>query len=203
MDRNELNAAFYEAQGGDSKAFAKIFDAFWSMAYYNCYKRLPGKQDAEDAVQEVFIILFRRIANLKGPEYLAKGIQYYSLEVCSSYAKSRKYNQPDKMVPLEEIFNNVSTQKEECIPEAVLERGELKAQIRELVDKLPKRQREVLINYYFNDFSAKEISKILKISVNAVGFNLYKARQKLSVIAGEFAPAKKDSAHSVFTQARA
>ena len=180
MTQQEVNTAFYAAQVGDNDAFTKLFEAYWDMAYYNCLKRLRNEQDAEDAVQEVFLILYRRISKLKGPEYLAKGIQYYALEVCSGYYNKNKRIPADMITSIEELTEEPPAPKEEFLPEIVLEREELKAEILELVNNLPKRQREVIFNYYFNDFSAKEIATLLKISVNAVGFNLHKARKKLT-----------------------
>ncbi|MCL2046382.1 MAG: sigma-70 family RNA polymerase sigma factor [Oscillospiraceae bacterium] len=180
MNQQEVNNAFYAAQSGDNDAFTKIFDAYWDMAYYNCLKRLRNTQDAEDAVQEVFIILYRRIARMKGPEYLAKGIQYYALEVCSGYYNKSKQVPSDMITPLDELHNEPPAYKEEFLPQSVLERKELKEEILELVNNLPNRQREVLFNYYFNDFTTAEIAKMLNISVNAVGNCLFKARKKLS-----------------------
>jgi len=184
MNQNELNDAFYAAREGDNDAFQKLFDAFWDMAYYSCLKYLHHEHDAEDAVQEIFIILHRRIKKMKGPEFLAKGIQYYTLEVCSGY-KNRKKISPELITSLEELQDYSYVQKEEFLPEVVLERKELKEQILKLVNNLPHKQREVLFNYYFNDFSAKEIAKLLNININAVGFNLHKARQKLTALVNE------------------
>ena len=185
LNQEEHNKVFYAAQNGNSDAFATLFDAYWDMAYYNCLKRLNNKQDAEDAAQEVFIILHRRIASMKGPEYLAKAIQFYTMEVCGGYVRKRKRIQFDQIISYEELGDRVAVQKDEFLPTAVLEHKELKAQILELIDNLPQKQRAVLLNYYFNDFSGKEISKMLGISLSAVGFNLHKARKKLAVLASE------------------
>ncbi|MCL2166370.1 MAG: sigma-70 family RNA polymerase sigma factor [Clostridiales bacterium] len=185
MDQQELNTAFYAAQAGDGDAFAKLFDAFWNMAYYNCVRHLRNQQDAEDAVQEVFLILHRRIGNLKGPEYLAKGIQYYTMEVCSGYYKNKKRIPSELLSSLDDMLETPPTEKEEFLPESVLENKELKEQILDLVNHLPPKQKSVLFHYYFNDFSAAEIAKLMGISVSAVGFNLHKARKKLSMLVKE------------------
>ena len=66
MNQKELNDIFYAAQDGDNDSFKKLFNAFWDMAYYSCLKHLRNEHDAEDAVQEVFIILHRRIKKVKG-----------------------------------------------------------------------------------------------------------------------------------------
>ena len=185
MTKEEQNIAFYTAQNGDGDAFAALFDAYWDMAYRNCYKRLNNKQDAEDATQEVFIILHRRISAMKGPEYLAKAIQFYAMEVCSRYSRKRKRIPADQFTSFEELSDRLAVQNEEFIPAAILEHKEMKAQILELAGNLPKKQRAVLINYYFNDFSGEEIAKMLGISLSAVGFNLHKARKRLAILASE------------------
>ena len=185
MSQEEKNRTFYAAQKGDSDAFAALFDAYWDMAYRNCLKRLNNRQDAEDATQEVFIILHRRISAIKGPEYLAKAIQYYSMEVCSGYARKRKRIPADQITSYEELSERLAVQNEEFLPTAVLEHKERKEELLQLAYSLPKKQRAVLINYYFNDFSGEEISKMLGISLSSVGFNLHKARKKMAALASE------------------
>ena len=182
MDQQELNTAFYEAQEGDSTAFAKIFNAFWHMAYYNCFKLLRNERDAESAVQEVFFILHKRIADLKSPAHLANGVKSYVLEVCSGFYKKRKRISADMLLSLDDLNESTPALKEEFLPAYVLGSEELKAKILEQVNNLPKKQHDILFNYYFNDFSAEEISKVSGISINSVGLNLDKARKKLSTL---------------------
>lgn len=44
---------------GDPAAVAKLYDRFGSLVYRMAYQALPGRDDAEEAVQEVFVRLWR------------------------------------------------------------------------------------------------------------------------------------------------
>src|SRR6185369_2940736 len=43
----------------DAAAVAKLYDRFGSLVYRMAYQALPTRDDAEDAVQEVFVRLWR------------------------------------------------------------------------------------------------------------------------------------------------
>ena len=50
---------------------------------------------------------------------------------------------------------------------------------RNLIKKLDRELREIVVLYYFEDFSVKEIAKILKIPEGTVKSRLSRARKKL------------------------
>ena len=178
MDQKQVGALFEAAKEGDMSAFSKLFECHWDMVYYGCLKYLQNSYDAEDAAQEVFIILRRRISNLKGPEYLASGIKYYIMEVCGNLGKKRKAGELAAL-PLEEVGERVFEENDEFLPEALCEKNELKQELLKQIDRLPKKQRQTLLMYYFDGFSTDAIAGITKRSASTVRTNLQQARTSL------------------------
>jgi RNA polymerase sigma factor for flagellar operon FliA len=64
-------------------------------------------------------------------------------------------------------------------PETVLEREEIKKILAEGIKKLPKREKEVIILYYYEDLTQREIGKVLGITESRVSQLHGKAVAKL------------------------
>ena len=55
-------------------------------------------------------------------------------------------------------------------------------ELKHLVDSLPAEFREVVILYYYERFTVKEIAQILEVSVGTVKSRLSRAREKLKLL---------------------
>jgi RNA polymerase sigma-70 factor (ECF subfamily) len=64
-------------------------------------------------------------------------------------------------------------------PAAAVEEGDLRAALRETLDEMPERDRQILTLFYFSDRDYREIAATLKISANSVGAALHRARERL------------------------
>lgn len=64
-------------------------------------------------------------------------------------------------------------------PEKVVERQELKAQLAKALEDLTENERRVIVFYYFEELTLKEISKILEVSDSRVSQLHTKALQKM------------------------
>lgn len=79
---------------------------------------------------------------------------------------------------------SVSSQFE--IPEEVAEREELKEKLRESLDILTEKERKVVLLYYYEDLTLKEISYILEVSESRVSQLHTKALSKMKSRLGEY-----------------
>lgn len=131
---------------------------------------------AEDIAQDAFLILWRRWPdvrnhpNLRG--YLFKTARHLAMDTLQE--RSREYL------------------KEEPPEEEGADRGDpadryddaVSVAVREAVGKLPRRQREAVWLFYFQDFAQNDIATIMQIKRGAVGALLYQARIRLAAILG-------------------
>lgn len=79
---------------------------------------------------------------------------------------------------------NTSSQFE--IPEEVAEREELKEKLRESLDILTEKEKKVVLLYYYEDLTLKEISYILEVSESRVSQLHTKALSKMKSKLGEY-----------------
>ena len=177
QDWEQVDAWFYAARAGDGEAFAGLYRAFWDFAYYHCLRSMGNEHDAQDATQEAFLVLHKRLGSIPAPQYLKKAVRFAALDACKKQGGQRRKTAVDFTV-LEQA-EHIFEENDEFLPGALLDRKESVAQVMELVEKLPGVQRETLFFFYFNEFSVKEISLLQKKSINTVNSNLRKAKESL------------------------
>jgi len=71
-------------------------------------------------------------------------------------------------------------------PEKILERNELKELIVQSLETLTEKEKKVIILYYYEELTLKEISKILEVSESRVSQLHTKALQKMKVKLGRY-----------------
>lgn len=123
---------------------------------------------AQDLTSETF---FKAYLSLDDVSYF----KYWLFRVCKNlYLDNIKGNKKySSGVILEQTFSTKETPLDKIIS------SEEKRQLYKLIVKLNKSYKEILILYYFCNFSIREISKTKNISETAVKTTLFRARQKL------------------------
>ena len=140
------------------------------MVYRVALHSLGTPQDADDAVQEVFLRLYQRAEPFDSPEHLRRWLLRVTLNYCRDVLKSPWRR---RRVSLESLPELPAFQREE---ERVLY---------QTVMSLPEKYRTVLDLFYYEELSVKEIAGLLGLEVSAVTTRLSRARKKLKEILGE------------------
>ncbi|TKC19620.1 sigma-70 family RNA polymerase sigma factor [Robertmurraya kyonggiensis] len=132
---------------------------------------------AEDAVQETFVKCFQKRAQFRGDSSQKTWIYTILTNTCKDFLKSAFYKKivflgspHQKSFPATESAENLAIirEREYLICQCVL--------------ALPVKYREVIILFYYNSFTIKEISNMLRISEAAVRVRLNRGRGKLEKI---------------------
>ena len=127
-----------------------------------------SQAEAEDIVQETFIKVFKYIKGFKGESSLYTWIYRISQNLIKDRFKSQIYtvpyedNEVDFKTPEEIIINNI-------------DREILKAEL----DNLNFIYKQVLVLFYFNDLSIKDISQILDEKEGTIKSKLSRGRVML------------------------
>ena len=147
----------------ERQAFMDAVAQHQDMVYRVALHWFGVPQDAEDAVQEVFLRLYMEEKPFDGPEHLRRWLLRVTVNVCKDALKSpwRK-----RRVPMESI------------PEPVFEQPEQRELYREVL-ALPEKYRTVLGLYYYEELYTKEIAALLNIRQTAVTTRLARGRELL------------------------
>jgi len=145
--------------------FLKVQDKLFRLS-----KRILGNShEAEDAVQEVFIKLWK---NKNLDKY--KNIEGVAMTVAKNYCIDKIRLRKD----FSDKIENLTTQNAKT-PEQELETNEKLAQINLIINKLPLQQKIVMQLRDIEQYSFEEISKITEQNIAALRTNLSRARKKV------------------------
>lgn len=154
--------------------FKKIVVPLIDKMFRFAYQITKNKEDAEDVVQDTLFNIWRKkedwdaINNLEA--YCFRSVRNIALDKLSL-----KDNQTES-IPL-----GYDKQTLEQDIQSKLEEKEKLAELEQLVNRLPERQRAIFVLREIEEFSYKEIAEILQISEEQVKVNLFRSRQKLRI----------------------
>lgn len=154
-------------------AFREIYVRYWDKLYVIACKRLNNPVDAEEVVQDIFCNLWR-----KRKEFiLSKGFSNYfavavKFEVINRLAKRARQAIYKKKAVTEFTETDFSTLN-------IIALNELKDQLQQSLETLPKKCRMVFRLKYEKDYSQHQIAEALNISEKTVEAHLSKARKTL------------------------
>ena len=135
--------------------------------------RLSCEDDIEDAVQETMIETFRSIKKLKKLESYKKWIIKILINKCNHiYKKNKDRNISFENVEGKTIYQNKYEQLEELDFYSILK-------------GLKYEERMILTLFYLEDYSIKEISKVMKLNENTVKTKLKRGKDKIRINYGK------------------
>lgn len=176
MTKQEWNNLIRSAQRGDTDAFESIYRAKLNLIMMYTSQLVYDSTLAEDAAQEVVVSMYKSITKLQHPEAFNVWLHRIILGVCVRFNKN---NPVRPIMRLDEITQVPSEQETVPLPVAAVELADQKKRLLQIVDNLPNRQRLVIIMYYFDEMSYKEISQVLGITISGVAANILKAKKTI------------------------
>lgn len=147
---------------GSRTAFAEIYERYWSLLLSHAIKMLKDEEKAQDAVQDVFQMLWEKSPTLNIHTSLSSFL-YTSLRYRILDKLKRDKIEDRFLTTLQtEIESGVSS-----TDDAMAEK-EFARKIEEGLNMLPPKMRTVFELSRMNDYSYREISKELNLSENTV-----------------------------------
>lgn len=142
-----------------STAFEKLFRTEYVRLYRLAYSLLHDRQESEDAVSEVFAILWKtqpEVGNDKLPDYLARAVHNHCMNLLSRQASFENLKDSYRQ---EQLF----VQKKDLAEQERL------IQIRQYIDhSMPPRTREVFGLCYGQGMSYQQAADSLQVSIAAI-----------------------------------
>jgi RNA polymerase sigma-70 factor, ECF subfamily len=127
---------------------------------------------AEDITQEIFISVYNNLNEFREQSTVRTWIYRIAINKCKDYVRSWHYTKTL-------LTNSFFQKSKDKSPEEAYLQNEQKEQVSKLILELPINYREVIILYYFKEFSLEEISTTLEINLNTVKSRLRRAKKSL------------------------
>jgi RNA polymerase sigma-70 factor (family 1) len=143
---------------GDTAAYAEIYDRYWVVLYRYTRKILLNEDEAEDVVQDIFVMLWSKSLDLDIRVSLSSFL-YASVRnrILKHFERSKVRN--NYLNSLEKFID-----EGKCITDHLVREHELATRIEAELAQLPAKMREVFELSRKAHLSYKEISEKLEIS---------------------------------------
>jgi RNA polymerase sigma-70 factor (ECF subfamily) len=168
-DRLYERVLVLRCQGGDEAAFAEIVDRYTPRLRYYLHKMLREGSEAEDALQDVWLAVFRGIARLVDADAFRAWL--YRIARDRAVRELRRHRLPSQpLAALEPV--------DERTEEASFAADEIQ-RIHAGLDEMGAEQREVLVLRYIEAMSYEEIARVVGCPLGTVRSRLYHAKRAL------------------------
>lgn len=159
--------------------FTYIVERYQNKIFTYIYRLIGNGDEAEDLTQDVFVKVYKNLYGFDTKRKFSSWIYRISHNEAVNYLKKKSYF---KILSIEqnEFLQNTMTTTENLVEKII--KKESAGKIRELMNKISFKYREVLVLRYYEEKSYDEISDILRMPVNTVGTMINRAKAKLEKI---------------------
>ncbi|WP_316818458.1 RNA polymerase sigma-70 factor [Pedobacter nyackensis] len=158
---------------GNENAFAEIYNRYWKQVLYYATQKTGDMIVAEDIVQDVFVSLWKRRAELdiksEFKHYLIVSIKYRVL----------KFLNRERIKRLAEENNGLAYDLLDDSTQQYLDFDELRSALEEMINKLPEKSALIYRKNKEEGQSYKEIAYEMGMSEKAVNSNLVRTKKIL------------------------
>ncbi len=155
---------------GNLEAFTFLLRNYEKRLQKAAHILCPG--EADDLLQETYLAVFKSIRKFRGKSSFYTWM--YRILLNLAYKKFRKKSQQSSL--LKRFHRNYCNP---ALQENFSAEYFWKEKVRSAVASLPLKYREIIMLYYFEDFSVEMISEHININAGTVKSRLYNARELL------------------------
>lgn len=154
-----------KAKEGNPKALNELINNHKELAFSIAFKHLKNREDAEDVVQNSFIIILKSIKKFRNESKFSTWL--YSIVYHECLKELKKRNQTIEYIPQFYEIEKENINSNENI------------NIKNLTSSLKPNEYTVITLFYLKEKSIKEITKITSLSKSNVKTILHRARKKM------------------------
>jgi RNA polymerase sigma-70 factor (ECF subfamily) len=161
-------------QTGDLGALGELYELHRDKIYRTALAITHDPSVAEDILHETFLRLYTHAEHIDTALPLSPWLYRVAVNLSYSwYTRRQRYR-----LPLDDVIDKLIAPLRHS-PEPSTEHKEMRHRVREAIDTLCFNQRVVIVLYYLNDMSVREIADVLECPVGTVKSRLYYGREAL------------------------
>jgi RNA polymerase sigma-70 factor (ECF subfamily) len=164
---------------GDMDAFRQIYKIFSSTVYTIAFNITRNRQDAEEATQDVFVRVHRKLGDFQFGSSFGTWIYRIAVNTAINMYHNRK-NHRQKVSSLDEIGDAAIPVSN--ITKDDLDRKSAESNVRGLLGHLSSEHRSCIVLRELEGLDYKEMADVLRIPLNTVRSRLKRARQALIAV---------------------
>jgi RNA polymerase sigma-70 factor, ECF subfamily len=190
MDAGTEKILLAQALDGDKGSFEVLVNAHSARLIGMAWRMVGNREDAEDLVQDTFVLFYKGLAKFRGESRLATWLFRILTRLVIDHLRRQKLKQAifffqkddDDLNPLELVADQGPTPGENYLA------GETGRGINKAMKKLSARQRAVFTLRHLEGMQLKEIASVLELEEGTIKSHLHRAvyllRQELKDLQG-------------------
>jgi len=174
---DEISVLVKNAQNGDTQAFGSLYSLFLRKIYRFVYFMVESETLAEDIAQNTFVKAWKAL-----PVFSQKKgtFQAYLFSIARNLVMDHFRQKKTISVDLDFVTNIESS---ENIEEQTIN-GEEKQQVKQAINKLDDKEKQMIILRYFEELPMGDIAKTFTMEEGAVRVRIFRILRKLKEILG-------------------
>ena len=162
-----------KAKSGDKLAFTELMLQMQDELYKIAKIRLKNDDDVFDVIQDTMLSAYKSLKKLKHNEYFKTWIIKILINECNKIYKMKKYKREDSY---------------ETVGSTLVSPDKTEEQInfKFICDKLGKEEGTIILLYYMEKYTDKEIGEILNMKENTVRTKRNRIKNKIKNIYKEY-----------------
>ena len=157
-------------QTGDETAFAQLVERYGPRLRYYLHKTFGRREGVEDALQDVWFTVFRKVRDLEDPGAFTTWL--YRIAQRRAYSVLRQRRPPFRPVEEAEQVTDPNAEESDFSPED----GQ---RIHAALDELTLEHREILVLRFLEDMAYEDIATVTGCQMGTVKSRLYYAKRAL------------------------
>jgi len=159
---------------GDKRAFGELVDRHKDKAMTLALRMLKNREEAEEALQDAFVRAYHALPRFEWKASFSTWLYRIVYNVCATFLGRR--SQAIQISLNDEDDQTLDVPSEEPAPDAAYEGREVRAAVREEIEKLPEIYASILTLFFVNDQSYEQIVEVTGLPLATVKVRLFRGR---------------------------
>jgi len=165
------------ASKGDRNALNVLCDSIAKGVFYRVKYTMDDLRDAEDVAQNVLLRVCEKISDIREPRAFRVWLGRIILnETNMFWIKKSKQKSILNIDDYAEVFIE---ERDTFLPAEYAENKEVRKTVLTAISKLPERQRQTVLFYYYDGLNVKDISESMGLVKQTVSTHLHRAREAI------------------------
>ena len=168
-------------ESGDRAAYAQLMDTYFDKVYTRMLKMTGQPGDAEDMAMEAFNKAFSKLDQYTPDFAFSTWLYRIAKNNCIDHLRRNKKDNDSMVNPDQAVYRIAAHERDNQLPspEQLMINQQETQLLREIVDTLHPKYKDIIKLHYFNEFSCDEIAQQLDLPEGTVKVRLFRARELL------------------------
>ena len=167
------------AQAGDREAFGELYQRSGAAIYRTIASMVRNEETAWDIHQNSYLRAWQGLKQLEKPEAFLPWLRRIAVNEAVKELNRERPMSFSELEDGEEEAPELPETRSGGQPELELSKKEAARLVREILKKLPRKQRLIVGMYYYEEYSIREIAEALQVTQGTVKTQLHLGRKRV------------------------